>query len=159
MPLIKETIEINVARMDVFRFCHDVTSRAEWDEQVLNVEMLTPPPVRTGTLLRVDASHMGSAVFSWDAEYIRFQLPQESRLRVIDTAASSPFANGSEMRWQFESVGSSTRLTWEWDYRPRGFFAAVRDKLGGHAAMQRAIRRSLAQLKSMLESGRRARIR
>jgi hypothetical protein len=156
MPRIEEQIEIAAARVDVFRFCHDITSRAEWDEQVAQIELLTPRPIRSGTLFRVDSRYGSGSVFTWDAEYVDFKLPSSSTVRVLDTAPSSPFGAGSEMIWEFSSVGSGTRLTWVWDYRPRGFLAKIADSLGRRAATQRAIKRSLANLKELIESGRRA---
>lgn len=158
MPRIEAYIDIAVARTDVFRFCHDIARRSEWDEQVVHIELLTPRPVRRGTLLRIDAKHGGGAVFSWDGEYIDFQLPLGSKMRVLDAASTCPFAAGSECSWEFSTVGSGTRLTWVWDYRPNGILAAIVDKLGRRAATQRAIKRSLANLKKIVESGRRASI-
>jgi hypothetical protein len=155
MPRIEEHIEIAAARADVFRFCHDIASRSEWDEQVVQIELLTPQPIRSGTLLRVDASHSGGPVFTWDAEYADYKLPSSSIVRVLDTAASSPFGAGSEIIWEFSTVGSGTRFTWIWDYRTRGIIASIADKLGRRVAMQRAIKRSLANLKKLIESGRR----
>ena len=158
VPIIEETIDIAAGPADVFRFCHNDKSRSEWDEQVLRIEFLTPPPIRQGTLLRVDAKPAsGSTVFSYDAEVVSFQFPMNSRVRVLDTALSSPFGPGSEIGWEFSSVGGGTRVTWTWNYRPRGFFASVRNALGGRAATRRAIRNSLANLKAMIEGGRRAR--
>lgn len=157
MPTIQEQIEIAAARVDVFRFCHDITGWADWNEHVVAVELLTPSPIRTGTLLRIDGD-MGGSVFSWDAEYIGFQLPSGSKLRVLDAASSSPFSAGSVLSWGFESTGSNTRLIWSWDYKPSGFLAGIADKLGKRAATQRAIRRSLENLKALVESGRRGRI-
>lgn len=157
MPIIEETIDIAVGPADVFRFCHDAASRPEWDELVLRVELLTPPPMRLGTLLRIDAKPGGrSTVFSWDAEVISYHFPLSSTVRVLDTAYSSPFGPGSEVSWQFSSSGSGTRVTWIWNYKARGFIANIRDMLGGRAATQRAIRNSLKNLKTMLEGGRRA---
>jgi uncharacterized membrane protein len=154
MPRIEEQIDIAVARADVFRFCHDVNRRPEWDEQVEHMELLTPRPIRQGTLLRIDAK--GGPVFTWDAEYVGYQFPSGSRVRVLDAASSSPFGRGSEVSWEFESVGSGTRLTWVWDYRPNGIIARIVDVLGRRVATQRAIKRSLANLKEMIEAGRRA---
>ena len=154
MPQIEDTIEIAAPRADVFRFCHDISNWPDWDEQVVHVELLTPRPIRQGTLLRID-SKQGGAVFSWDAEYIRFQLPQGSRVRVIDAASSSPFGKGSELEWELSSVGSSTRFTWIWDYRPHGLIARIVDALGRRASTQKAIQRSLTNLKEMIEGGRR----
>ncbi|MCP4537169.1 MAG: hypothetical protein GY832_08470, partial [Chloroflexi bacterium] len=75
MPRIEESIDIAAARAEVFRFCHDLASRPEWDEQVAHIELLTPRPIRRGTLFRVDSRRSGGVVFSWDAEYVEFQLP------------------------------------------------------------------------------------
>ena len=157
MPTIEETIDIAAGPADVFRFCHDAASRPDWDEQVMRVELLTPPPMRQGTLFRIDAKPaVGSSVFSWDAEIITYHFPFNSRVRVLDTAYSSPFAPGSELSWEFSSAAGGTRVTWTWVYKTRGFFASVRDKLGGRGATQRAISKSLKNLKAMIEGGRRA---
>lgn len=156
MPHIEESIDIAAPRADVFRFCHDVASRPDWDEQVAHVELLTPRPIRQGTLLRVDSKDAAGSIFSWDAEYISYQLPNGSRVRVIDAAFSSPFGSGSEVSWQFSSVTGGTRFTWVWDYQPRGFFARLADALGRRISTQRAIQRSLARVKELIESGRRA---
>jgi hypothetical protein len=158
VPIIEETTDVTAGPADVFRFCHDAKSRPEWDEQVLRIEFLTPPPIRQGTLFRVDAKPAtGSAVFSWDAEVVTFHFPLSSRVRVLDTALSSPFGPGSEVSWEFSAVGGGTRVVWTWNYKHRGFFAHIRDTLGGRAATRRAIRNSLNNLKGMVESGRRAR--
>ena len=157
MPIIEETVDIAVAPGDVFRFCHDAASRPEWDKQVLRIELLTRPPIRQGTLLRIDAKPAsGSSVFSWDAEVTSYHFPFNSTVRVLDTAFSSPFGPGSEVSWEFSSSGGGTRVTWTWNYKARGFIANIRDMLGGRAATQRAIRNSLKNLKAMLEGGRRA---
>ncbi|GAB4547223.1 MAG: hypothetical protein Kow0063_41870 [Anaerolineae bacterium] len=158
MPIIEETADIAAGPADVFRFCHDAGSRPEWDEQILRIEFLTPPPIRQGTLLRIDAKPAGgSTVFSWDAEVISYHFPTSSRIRVLDTALSSPFSPGSEISWEFSSVSGGTRVTWVWNYKPRGFLAGIRDRLGGRAATQRAIRNSLNNLKGLIEGGRKAR--
>jgi len=152
MARIEEHIEIAVAPSALFRFCHDDTRRPDWDEQVMRIELLTSKPVRRGTLFRVDASRSGKFAFSWEAEYAEFQFPSSSTVRVLDAAPSSPFSTGTE-RWQFSSVSGGTRLTVVWDYQPRGFLARIANALGRRAATRRAIRRSLANLKTMIEAG------
>ncbi len=152
MARIEERIEIVAAPAVVFRFCHDVARRPDWDERVVCVELLTTPPVRRGTLLRIDAGHSGRFLFSWDAEYAEFQFPHSSTLRVLDAAPSGPFGAGSES-WEFSQVSGGTRFTLVWDYQPRGFLARVADVLGRRASTRRAVQRSLANLKAMIESG------
>jgi len=156
MPEISEYIDIAAPRADVFRFCHHLPSWPEWDEQVAHVEMLTPKPLRRGTLLRVDASPNRGPVFSWDAEVVDYQLPTSSSLRALDTAASSPFAKGSVLSWQFSTVSGGTRFVWTWDYKPRGIIAKIMDWLGRRRATHQAIKQSLTNVKELIESGRRA---
>ena len=151
MPRIVESVEINVPRADAFKFCHDIASRPEWDEQVAHVELLSPKPVRQGTLLRIDAK--GGSVFTWDAEYAGYHFPSDSKLRVLDVAKTSPFGRGSELNWQFEQTSGRTRLTWVWDYKANGIIASIVDTLGRRITTRRAIKRSLANLKEVLESG------
>ena len=151
MARIEDHIDIAAAPAVVFRFCHDAARRPEWDERVTRVELLTPKPVRRGTLLRIDAGRSGRFLFSWDAEYADFQFPYSSTLRVIDAAPSSPFGTGSES-WQFGPAGGGTRFTLVWEYKPRGFLARIADALGQRAVTRRAIHRSLANLKELLEA-------
>lgn len=152
MARIEEHIEIAAAPANLFRFCHDVARRPDWDGRVVRAKLLTPTPVRRGTLLRVDAGRAGKFLFSWDAEYAEFQFPSSSMLRVLDAAPSSPFRAGSES-WQFSSTSGGTRFTLVWDYQPRGFLARLANLLGGRASTRRAIRRSLANLKRIVEAG------
>jgi hypothetical protein len=155
MARIEAQIEIAAAPADVFRFCHDVTHRAEWDERVSGVEMLSPAPVRQGTLLSVDASRGGRYAFSWDAEYAEFKYPSNSTIRVLNAAPSSPYKAGTES-WSFGSTGAvgggTTRFKVVWEYEPRNIVARITDAVMGRASNGRALRRSLANLKALLES-------
>jgi hypothetical protein len=152
MAHIEVHIDIAAAPAAVFHFCHDITRRPDWDDRVVHAELLTRRPIRRGTLLRIDAGRSGKFLFSWDAEYASFQFPHSSTLRVIDAAPSSPFSAGSES-WKFSSAGGGTRFTLVWDYQPRNILGRITDALGGRAATHRAIQRSLANLKKMVEAG------
>jgi hypothetical protein len=152
MARIEESIEIAAAPTTVFRFCHDLERRPDWDERVVGVEMLTPAPLRRGSLIRVDAGRAGQFLFSWDAEYTDYQFLSGSTLRVIDAAPSSPFKTGAET-WQFSQSSGGTRFTLTWDYQPRGIIARIGDALGRRAATRRAIRRSLSNLQAHFEAG------
>ena len=151
MPCIEDHIEIAVSPSVVFRFCHDITRWSEWNERVIGVEMLSPKPVRRGTLLNIDAGRGEKYLFSWDAEYVEFQFPAKSVLRVVDAAPSSPFKEGRES-WECNSVGGGTRFTLIWDYQPRNFIASIIDVLGRRAATRRDVRRSLVNLKKLIET-------
>lgn len=152
MVRIREQVDIAAAPADVFRFCHDIARRPDWDERVVHVELLTSAPIRRGTLFRVDAGRSGRFLFSWDAEYTSFRFPHSSTVRVIDAAPSSPFSAGNES-WQFSATGQGTRFTLVWEYQLRGIAARISDALGGRASTRRAIQRGLANLKKLIEAG------
>jgi hypothetical protein len=152
MARIEESIEIAASPASVFRLCHEPEKRPDWDERVTRVELLTSRPVRQGTLVRVDAGRAGEALFSWDGEYVGFQYSISSTVKVLDAAPSSPFKSGGES-WQFVALGGGTRLTIVWEYTPRGILARIGDALGGRASARRAIRRSLVNLKKLIEGG------
>jgi hypothetical protein len=151
MARIEDHVEIAAAPATVFRFCHDVDHWPEWDERVVGAELLSGAPLRRGTLVRIDAGRSGKFLYSWDAEYAEFQFPHNSTLKVLDAAPSSPFRSGSES-WEFSKAGNGTRFTVVWEYQTRGFIARIGDALGRRAATRHAIKRSLANLKALMES-------
>jgi len=152
MPQIREQIEIAASPSDVFRFCHDTDKRPAWDERVVRMELLTSAPVRRGTLIRVEVGRSGKFLFTWEGEYADFQHLSSSTAKVLDAAPSSPFKTGSE-KWQFAREGSGTRFTLTWDYQPRNWLARIADSVWRQAATRRAIRRSLSNLKTLIEAG------
>jgi hypothetical protein len=74
MARIKEQVEIAARPTRIFRFCHDMNRRPEWDERVTRIKVLTPKPLRRGTVIRVDTHPVTSgAVFSWEGEFVEYQ--------------------------------------------------------------------------------------
>ena len=151
MARIEAEIEIAAGPMSVFRFCHDLEHRPDWDERVTSAQMLTPGPLRSGSVIQYDTRPSMGDVFSWEGEIVEHRYPSKSRLRVIDAAPSSSFVSGSES-WQFNSVERSTRVTYVWDYKPRGIIGKVLDPLVRRGATRRAIKRSLENLKKAVEA-------
>jgi uncharacterized protein YndB with AHSA1/START domain len=151
MARIEASIEIAAPPAVVFRFCHDLDRWPEWDERVVGVEPLTGKPIRTGSLIRIDAGRSGQYRFTWDAEYTSYQYPSGSTLKVLDAAPGSPFRSGTET-WQFTKTAEGTRFTLIWNYQPRGIIARITDALGRRAGTRRAIQHSLANLQALLET-------
>lgn len=152
MANIREQIEIAKPPSTVFRFCHDTARRAEWDERVVSAKIISTGPVRQGSLIQIDTVPPGQDVFTWDGEYVEFQFPLNSTVKVLDAAPSSPFKAGKET-WEFGSTSSGTRFTLEWEYQPRSFIARIADALGKRAATRRDVQRSLQNLKELIEAG------
>lgn len=151
MARIEASIQIAARPATVFRYCHDLDRRPEWDERVVGAEMITPPPVRSGSVIRIDAGRSGEYQFTWDAEYTTYQMPSGSTLKVLDAAPSAPFRSGTET-WRLRQTGEGTDFTLIWEYQPRGFIARITDALGRRAGTARAIRQSLEKVKTLIES-------
>jgi ribosome-associated toxin RatA of RatAB toxin-antitoxin module len=152
MPRITADVRVHTSPADLFRFCHNVERRPDWDERIVHMELLSPPPLRTGTLVRVDVGEDGEFKFTWDGEYTTVQFPSRSQVRVLDAAMKSPFSTASET-WTFEHCEEGTHFSLVWEYEPRGLPARVLDVLGRRARTERAIGRSLVQLKELVEAG------
>jgi len=151
MTKIEEQIIIQVAPATLFNLCHDLARWPEWDELVSYVELLSPAPLRKGSLLRVDSGQSAAAVYTYDAEMTEYHFPIRSALRVLDAATSSPFVSGKST-WSFDSVSGGTRFSLTWEYRPRGILGRLKNALGRAALTRRAIQRSLQNLKDMVEA-------
>jgi len=152
MPRIEEHIEIAAPTSTVFRFCYDAAKRPEWDERMKRMELITPEPIRQGTLFQVDAISSGGAVFGWEGEFFEYKYPMNATIKVLDAAPSSPFKSGTET-WRFSAMGGTTALSVVWEYQPRNVIARIVDAVAGRALTRQAIRRSLANLKKMVENG------
>jgi uncharacterized protein YndB with AHSA1/START domain len=152
MPSIEERIEIAAPTSTVFRACQDAAKRPEWDERVKRIELITPEPVRQGTLFQVDAASSGGSIFGWEGEYVEFKYPMSATLKVLDAAPSSPFKSGTEV-WQYSAVSGHTQVAVTWEYQPRNIVFRLFDVIAGRAMTRRAIRRSLSNLKKMVENG------
>lgn len=152
MARIEEQIDVAGSPSAVFRFCHDMDRRPEWDERVTRVKIITPKPVRRGTVVRFDTPpSRGGGVFSWEGEFVGYNRPSGSKLAVIDAAPSSYFADGTE-EWGFTRSGEGTRVSLTWEYKPRGIVGRVTDALVGRRSARRAVGESLANLKRMLQA-------
>ncbi len=152
MARIEEQIDVAGSPRAVFRFCHDTDRRPEWDERVTRVKIITPGPVRRGSVARFDTPPpRGGGVFSWEGEFVAYTHPTGSRLAVIDAAPSSYFVDATE-EWSFTGSAEGTRVSLTWEYTPRGIVGRITDALGGRRSTRRAVGESLANLKRMLQA-------
>ena len=151
MPSIEAQTEIEAGATTVFRFCHDLTERPAWDERISRARLVTPQPMRRGSVIRFDTNPAAGAVFSWDGEVIEYHFPRSSKLEVADVAPSSSFVSGTET-WRFSSSGRTTQFTLTWDYKPRGVIGFILDLLIRRGSTRRAVAQSLKNLKRLIES-------
>lgn len=151
MPRIEGDIDVRGRPSGAFRICHDMDRRPDWDERVTRAKIITPKPVRTGTVIRLDTPPpRGGPVFSWEGEFATYSYPSSSKLVVIDAAPSSYFADGSE-EWSFSPSNSGTRVSLVWEYQPRGILGRITDAFVTRRSVRRAIDRSLENLHRALQ--------
>ena len=153
MTKIVESIQITASPTQVFSFCHDLKRRPEWDVRVDRIELQGLSNVmRKGALVRVDSRARKGLAFSWEGEYTQLMKPRSSTVRVMESAAVSPFRPGSNEEWKFEQAESGTRFTIIWTYQAGGIIGRFLDSLYRRRSARRAIRRSLARAKDLLEA-------
>ncbi|TET53100.1 MAG: SRPBCC family protein [Anaerolineales bacterium] len=153
MTRISESIQIGAAPTEVFRFCHDLKRRPEWDERVDRIELQGFSNVlRNGALVRVDSHAARGLPYSWEGEYTQFRSPRGSTVRIMETARVSNLNPGGSEEWQFEPAEGGTCFTIIWTYEPRGLLGRMLDPLGRRAANRRAIRHSLQRAKAQIEA-------
>jgi len=150
MSRIEEQIEVAAGATTVFRFCHDMERRPEWDERVTRAKVLTPKPIRRGSVIRFDTEPAMGSVFSWDGEVVEYHFPSSSKVEVVDVAPSSSFVSGTEV-WRFDGSGRSTRLTLVWEYKPRGIIGRILDVLIRRGSARRAVQQSLENVRASME--------
>ena len=151
MARIVGDIDVPGRPSGVFRFCHDMDRRPDWDERVTRAKIITPKPVRTGTVIRVDSlPPRGGPVFSWEGAFVTYSYPSSSRLVVIDAAPSSYFANATE-EWSFSRSDGGTQVRLVWEYQPRGILGRITDPLVTRRSVRRAINQTLDNLQRALQ--------
>lgn len=132
------------SRADVAAFAGDPSNAPRWYANITSVEWRTPPPVRVGSQMAFVARFLGRTL-AYTYEVV--DLVQGERL--VMRTAEGPFPMETTYTW--EPAGeSSTRMTLRNRGESRGF-----GKLGAPvmaAAMRRANRKDLEQLKRLLES-------
>jgi uncharacterized membrane protein len=142
------TTEIEIARPvdEVAAYAGDPSNAPQWYENIQSVEWRTPPPMTLGSRLAFVASFLGRRL-AYTYEIVDL-VPGE---RLVMRTAEGPFPMETTYGWQPVGQGR-TRMTLRNRGTPSGFA-----RVGGPvmaAAMRRANRADLANLKRILEAQR-----
>jgi uncharacterized membrane protein len=128
---------------EVADYAGDPAHAPEWYVNIASVEWRTPPPVAVGSQLDFVASFLGRRL-AYTYEVVEL----EPGRRMVMRTADGPFPMETTYTW--EPLGEdSTRMTLRNRGRPSGFSALAGPVLA--AAMKRANRKDLAQLRERLE--------
>jgi uncharacterized membrane protein len=136
-------IEIDCPCDQVSAFAADPSNAPAWYVNIKAVEWKTPPPLGVGSRLAFVAHFLGRRL-AYTYEIVDL-VPGE---RLVMRTAEGPFPMETTYTW--ESTGERrTRMTLRNRGEPAGFSAIAAPFIA--AAMRRANRKDLAQLKALLE--------
>jgi uncharacterized protein YndB with AHSA1/START domain len=137
-------VEIARPRAEVAAYAADPDNATAWYENIERVTWETPPPLAQGSLVAFEARFLGRRlVYTYE---IADLVPGE---RLVMRTSSGPFPMQTTYGWA-ETPGGATRMTLRNRGEPAGFTKIAAPML--EAAMRRANRKDLSQLKHILEA-------
>ena len=136
--------EIARPRAEVAAFAADPGNAPRWYENIDSVRWETVPPVAVGSRIAFVARFLGRQLaYTYE---VRDLVPDE---RLVMSTAEGPFPMETTYTWT--DVGGGTRMALRNRGEPAGLTKLASPAVA--AAMRRANRKDLAQLKRLLERG------
>ncbi len=136
--------EIARPRAEVATFAADPGNAPRWYENIESVRWETVPPVAVGSRIAFVARFLGRQLaYTYE---VRDLVPGE---RLVMSTAEGPFPMETTYTWT--DVGGGTRMTLRNRGEPAGLTKLASPAVA--AAMRRANRKDLTQLKRLLERG------
>jgi ligand-binding SRPBCC domain-containing protein len=140
---VQTTIEIARPREEVAAFAADPDNATSWYDNIKVVEWRTPRPLSVGSQVEFVAQFLGRRLAY---TYVIAELDPGRRL--VMRTAEGPFPMETTYSWE-DTVAGGTRMTLRNLGEPAGFARIGAVPMA--AAMKRANRKDLQQLKELLE--------
>jgi hypothetical protein len=128
----------------VAAYAADPSNAPEWYQNIVSVDWKTPPPVQLGSRLAFVARFLGKRL-EYEYEVVDF-VPGD---RLVMRTSEGPFPMETTYTWRAAGPGA-TRMTLRNRGEPAGFAKVGAPAMA--AAMRRANRKDLENLRSILES-------
>jgi uncharacterized membrane protein len=140
---VRTEIDITRPVAEVAAYAADPDNAPEWYNNIESVEWKTEPPLHVGSVVGFVARFLGRRL-AYDYEFVEL-VPGE---RIVMRTAEGPFPMETTYTWTPTGSGG-THMTLPNQGQPSGFSKLLAPFMA--PAMQRANRKDLARLKSILE--------
>ncbi|WP_202813536.1 SRPBCC family protein [Arthrobacter sp. ERGS1:01] len=141
---VQTEIHIRVPRADVAGYASNPDNAPQWYQNIDSARWLSEPPLRIGSQLAFSARFLGRTL-DYSYEFTEL-VPQE---KLVMRTSQGPFPMQTTYTWS--DAGDGTLMTLRNNGEPRGFSAVASVLMA--PMMRRAMRKDLAKLKEILESG------
>jgi carbon monoxide dehydrogenase subunit G len=138
------TTHISCPAGDVFAVLADVSQNARWSSSAVEGRQTSPGPVGVGTTAREVSTFLGRRI---EVDSVLTEFIAGRRLAYRTTGGPFPFSGSFEVA----AEGDGTRVTATFEATPAGVFAVLGPLFP--RLVTRALRRDLASLKCLMESG------
>jgi uncharacterized membrane protein len=129
----------------VAAYASDPANAPQWYANITSAEWKTDPPLRVGSQVAFVAGFLGRRL-AYTYEFTELVLGERLVMRTVE----GPFPMETTYTWAPAREGAATRMTLRNRGEPSGFSKLVAPFMA--AAVRRANRKDLAQLKSILET-------
>lgn len=142
---VKEEISIRREPAEVFAFLTDAPNFLQWQEGVVDLEVMTPGPWRVGTRIRTFHSFLlWKRLEDWSEVT---GLEPDRSIRNAGRSGNTTY----EEEFLLENADGGCRLRYRANIKPGGIFAFIEGLAGW--AFRNQMRRSFGRLKMVLEKG------
>ena len=145
MPLVEESVVIDLPRDEVFASMLNPENIRIWATNMIDYELSAAAPGQQGTKVRVKMKVAGK-VIEGTGEVIEVEEGRRIKSRIVDSPISA------QVETRFEGDDGDTKLTQRWELEiPEGFFGELDDSLVARLYAT-DLRSNFEKLKVLLES-------
>jgi len=141
---VQTEIHLRVPRADVAAYAANPENAPRWYSNIDSVRWLSEPPLRVGSQLAFSARFLGRTL-DYSYEFVEL-VPAE---KLVMRTSQGPFPMQTTYTWSDD--GDGTRMTLRNNGEPTGFSVVAGALMA--PMMRRAMRKDLAKLKEILETG------